>query len=91
MLPNDYNNDTPTKEDRTRLCFLNVKGLQTRNNDRLLEIANYMQENEIDIFGICETNLNTTDTNLYNNVSRDIKPHTNDKRATMAASDTKVP
>ena len=91
MLPSDYINVITKKEDKTRICFLNVNGLQTGNKDRVLEIANYMQEYEVDIFGICETNLNTTDTNLYNKIARDIKKHTNDKKATITATDTKVP
>ena len=77
-----------TKGNNYRICYINVNGLITVDSDRLCEITKYMLEHNIDIFGISETNLNTSNINTYQKICKNIRTHLNDKKATITTSNT---
>ena len=56
-----------------------------------MEIANYMRKQSINIFGICEVNLNTRDTNQYKKLVRELRQYLQDQTATITTSTTLVP
>ena len=73
-LPHNYKQESQGSERAShRIGFINVNGLKTSNDNRLLEIANYMRQQSIDIFGICEVNINTRDTNQYKKLVRELR------------------
>ena len=49
-----------------------------------------MAENNIDIFGITETNLNTNDPTIYHQLTKESRKHLNDNNAHITASATKT-
>ena len=71
-----------------RICYINANGLITADNDRLREIAKYMLEHQIDIFGISETNLNTSNINTYQSITKKLRKHLKDKKATITNANT---
>ena len=91
-LPSTYNQEQkgPTHTSH-RIGFLNVNGLKTGHDNRLMEIANYMRQQSINIFGICEVNLNTRDTNQYKKLIREFRQYLKDQTATITTSTTLVP
>lgn len=89
-MTNDKSKQLPHKKHMSRICYINANGLKTEHSDKLQEITTYMAENEIDIFGITETNLNTNDTNIYQQLTTEIRKHLKDKNAHITASVTKI-
>lgn len=56
-----------------------------------MEIASYMRQQSINIFGIFEVNLNTRDTNQYKKLVRELRQYLQDQTATITTSTTLVP
>ena len=45
------------ESDSLQIGFLNINGLYSKKEDRMLELVQYMTQHQIDIFGLAETNL----------------------------------
>ena len=86
-LPNKYNNLVSQKTTSHRIIFMNINRLQPKETDRLLEITQYMKQHSVDIFGVCETNINWTDTNLYQKLLRNTRKQLGDSKATLNTSE----
>ena len=74
-----------------KLGFLNVNGLYTSNEDRMLEVLDFISQNNIDIFGLAETNLNWNNGETYKKQQRKLRRLTNDPKAQLITSDTNIP
>ena len=57
----------------TRICYMNVNGLYSNQNDKIMEISAQMIEHEIDIFGITETNTHWNNGNIFRMALQRIK------------------
>ena len=57
----------------TRICYMNVNGLYSNQNDKIMEISAQMIEHEIDIFGITETNTHWNNGNIFRMALQQIK------------------
>ena len=74
-LTPDTNAQDITKGNNCRICYINANGLITADSDRLCEITKYMLEHNVDIFGISETNLNTSNINTYQSICKQMRTH----------------
>ena len=57
----------------TRICYMNVNGLYSNQNDKIMEISAQMLKYEIDIFGITETNTHWNNGNIFRMALQRIK------------------
>ena len=48
-----------------KIGFLNLNGLYTSTEDRMLEVSQHMQDQQIDIFGLAETNIHWNNKAIY--------------------------
>ena len=81
----------PNKNNITRIFYINANGFKTEHSDKLQEITSYMSENEIDIFGISETNIDTNDNHTYPQLKKAIRKNLTDKNSYLTASATRTP
>ena len=54
-----------TIPESTRICYMNVNGLYSNQNDKIMEMSAQMIEYDIDIFGITETNTHWNNGNIF--------------------------
>ena len=81
----------PPKEHHTRIAYINANGIITRDTNRFNDIATYMAQHQIDIFGISETNVNTHHTNIYRTLHQTLKSTLKQKNTMITASHTNLP
>ena len=74
-----------------KLGFLNINGLYTSNEDRMLEVLEFKSQHNIGIFGLAETNINWNNGETYKKQQRKLRRLTNDKKAQLITSDTNLP
>ena len=63
----------PKTPESTRICYMNVNGLYSNQNDKIMEISAQMLKYEIDIFGITETNTHWNNGNIFRMALQRIK------------------
>ena len=57
----------------------------------MLEVLDYMSQNNIDIFGLAETNIHWNNGETYKKQQRKLRKLTNDPKAQLITSDTNIP
>ena len=70
---------------------MNLNGLYTSTEDRMLEVSQHIQEQQIDIFGLAETNIHWNNRAIYKYQQKKLRTLTNDPKAQIITSDTNIP
>ena len=75
----------------TRIHFMNVNGLTKYTIDKIKEITAFIQEHQVDFFGLAETNRHWNNMLTYNNYLKTIKNNFNDAHYYLYTSDINIP